>query len=164
MDINWSDLWELTLPWAEIVIRGSAIYWFLLILFRVVLRRGVGSVGIADILMVVIIADASQNAMAGPSTSIVDGMLLIATLAAWNLLLDWLAYRFQWVDKLMTSPPLVLVKHGKLHRANMRREFLSQDELMSKLRNNGIEHLKEVKYAIMEGDGEISVIKQQDKQ
>lgn len=158
MDINWAELWSLSLPWAEIVIRGSAIYWFLLILFRVVLRRGVGSVGIADILMIVILADASQNAMAGPSVSITDGILLVSTLATWNVLLDWLSYRYPLVDRLMSATPLVLIKHGRVLHRNLRKEHLSMSELMSKLRTEGIENIKQVKLAMMESDGEISCI------
>ena len=70
-------------PW-ELVLRGSAMYWFLFLLFRLVLRRDAGSIAIADILLLVLIADASQNAMAGGYDHVADGMVLVATIAAWN--------------------------------------------------------------------------------
>ena len=92
--VDWGELFGLSMPALELVIRGSATYWFLFLLFRFVLRRDIGSIGITDVLFVVIIADAAQNAMAGEYKSITDGFILIATIAAWNVLLDWLNFKF----------------------------------------------------------------------
>ncbi len=77
-------------PIWEMVLRGSVIYWFLLLVFRFVLRRVAGSLGMADLLFVVLIADASSNAMQGEYKTIGDGLVLLATLIGWNFLLDWL--------------------------------------------------------------------------
>ena len=71
--IDWGELFGLSMPALELVIRGSVIYWFLFLMFRFVLRRDIGSIGITDVLFVVIIADAAQNAMAGEYKSITDG-------------------------------------------------------------------------------------------
>lgn len=157
--MNFGELFGIHMPVAEIVVRGTAIYWALFLLFRFVLRRDVGSVGIADILLLVIIADASQNAMAGEYKSISEGLLLIATIAGWNLALDWLAYKSHWVDKLVKPSVLPLVRHGRLVKANLAREFMSAEDLMAKLREHGISKLHEVRHAYMESDGEITVIK-----
>ena len=81
-----SSTFLLTVPVWEIIIRGSIIYWFLFLIFRSILRRSMGSVGVSDFLFVVIIADASQNAMSGDAKSISDGMMLIAVLVFWNLM------------------------------------------------------------------------------
>lgn len=158
-DINWTALFALSTPLAEIFIRGTAIYWFLFLIFRFIIRRDVGSVGIADILILVIVADASQNAMAGEYTSVSDGMILIATLIGWNILLDWLAYRFNIVRRFAEPSSLQLVRNSKLLRRNMRREFITDDELWSKLREQGIESLDQVKAAYLEPDGTFSVIR-----
>lgn len=157
--MNFDELFGIHMPVAEILVRGTCIYWALFLLFRFVLRRDVGSMGIADILLLVIIADASQNAMAGEYKSISEGLLLIATIAGWNLLLDWLAYRSHWVDKLVKPSVLVLVRHGRIVKKNMDHELMTAEDLMAKLREHGISRLAEVRHAYMESDGEITVIK-----
>ena len=153
------DLLHFSVDPLEIVLRGSAMYGFLWVLFRFVLQRDTGSMAVADILLLVLIADASQNAMAGGYDSLADGMLLVATIAAWNYLLDWASYRWPAVRRWVEPAPLLLVRNGQLIRANMRREMISLDELKASLREQGIENMHEVKTARMEADGQISVIR-----
>lgn len=145
-------------PW-ELVLRGSAMYWFVYLLFRFVLRRDVGSIAIADILLLVLIADASQNALAGGYTTIAEGCLLVATIAGWNYALDWASFHIPLVRRLAEAPPLPLIRRGRVLRANLRREMLSLDDLLSKLRQQGVEDVSQVKAAFMESDGMISVIR-----
>jgi len=145
-------------PW-ELVLRGTAMYWFLYLLFRFVLRRDVGALGIADVLLLVLIADASQNAMAGGYTTVLEGCVLVATIAGWNYLLDWSSYRYAFVRRLTEPPPLLLIRHGHVVRANLRKEMLSVDDLRSKLRQQGVDDVIDVKSAFMESDGNISVIR-----
>ena len=88
--MDWSSLFALNVsPW-ELIIRGSVMYWFLFLVFRFLLRRDVGSIGVADVLLVVLIADASQNAMTADYTTVTEGLVLVSTLIGWNYLLDWL--------------------------------------------------------------------------
>lgn len=153
------SLFEITVHPAELILRGTVMYWFLFLLFRFVLRRDMGSIGVADVLLLVIIADASQNALAGGYQSITDGMILVATIASWNWLLDWAGYRFPVLRQLLEAKALPLVRNGRVIRRNLRSEMITTDELMAKLREHGIEKLEQVKMATMESDGEISVIK-----
>src|SRR5512134_1099179 len=102
------DLFGFTVSPFELVLRGSVVYWLLFLLFRFVLRRDAGSLGIADILLLVLIADASQNAMSGGYQSIAEGAVLVGTIAGWNWLMDWGAYRFNAVRRLSEPGPLVL--------------------------------------------------------
>lgn len=157
--IDWGELFELSLSPIEIIVRGTAMYWFLFLLFRFVIRRDVGAVGIADVLLLVIVADASQNAMAGEYTSVTDGMLLVSVLIGWNYLLDWLSFNFEWFRRMVDPPALPLIKDGRILYRNMRRELITEDELWSRLRQNGVEKLAQVQYACMESDGQISVIR-----
>ena len=152
-------LFGLSLPPAELVIRGTAIYWFLFLLFRFVLRRDTGAMAITDVLLLVVIADAAQNAMAGEYTSITDGVLLVSTIAAWNYGLDWAAFRYEPMRWLVEGDPVRLITDGKVHRRNLRRELMTMDDLMAALREHGLERLDQVKCARMEKDGEISVIR-----
>lgn len=157
--MDWGELFGLSISPLELFVRGSAIYWFIFLIFRVVMRREIGAIGFADVLVIVLIADASQNAMAGEYRSITEGMLLISTIVFWNVLIDWAAHRWPRVARLLEPPPLVLVERGRMLRANMRREFLTPEELHGKLREKGVEKLSQVKRAVMESDGEISVIR-----
>jgi len=135
------------------------MYLSLFVLLRVVRKRQGGTFSTADLLLVVLLADASQNGMAAEYKSITDGLLLVLTLVFWNYSLDWLGYRYKFFDRLVFPPPLPLVQNGKLLRRNMKQELISQAELMAHLREEGIEKLEEVKSACMEGDGQISVVR-----
>ncbi len=157
--VDLPKLFGLSMPVLELVLRGSAIYCFLFVIFRFVIRRDVGSVGIADLLILVLVADASQNAMAGEYKTITDGLVLISTLIGWNVLLDWLAFRFRWVRRFAEPSTLLLVRNGRMLLHNMRREFITEEELWAQLRKEGIEHLSQVKAVYLEADGEFSVIR-----
>ncbi len=152
-------LFELNLPWWELVVRGSVMYWLLFAIFRFMLRRNVGSLGIADVLLLVLIADSAQNAMAGGYDTITEGALLIGTIAGWNYLLDWASYRFAAVRRFAEAPPLLLVSKGRILRHNLHKELVTLEELMSKLREKGLENVASVKAAYMEGDGQVTVIR-----
>lgn len=154
---DWQHMFASDTPLLEIFIRGSCMYLALFVMLRFILERIAGTLSISDLLMVVLIADAAQNGMANDYRSITDGLLLVATLIFWNFTLDWLAYHFPRLEKFIHPPPLKLVQHGKLLRKNMRRELITQDELMSHLREQNVHSLDNVKVAYMEGDGRISV-------
>ena len=159
MDANkLSELFSFGLsPW-ELIVRGTAVYWFLFLLFRFVMRRDIGSIGVADVLLLVIIADASQNAMAGPYETVADGFVLVGTIAAWNVLLDWGSFHSRWLRRLVDPPAVVLVRRGRLLQRALSRHFLTVPELMGKLREQGIDDLRKVKFARLEADGQLSVI------
>lgn len=156
--IDWHTFFIPSLPVGEIFLRGTIVYFFLFIVLRL-LRREAGALGISDLLVVVLIADAAQNAMAHDYKSITEGLVLVSTLAFWNYFLDWLGYHFPAVQRLLRPPPRLLIKDGRLQRRNLRLEMVTEEELMGKLREEGIERLEEVKQSYIEADGTISVIK-----
>jgi uncharacterized membrane protein YcaP (DUF421 family) len=159
MSPDWNEIFGLSVSPLELVVRGTAMYLLLFLLFRVVVRRRVGAVGMADILVLVIIADAAQNGMSGEYRSITEGAILIATIITWNVLLDWATYKSSRLQKILEPPPLLLIDNGRVLRRNLRVEFVSEDELRSKLREHGVTDYAQVAKAYMEGDGEVSVIK-----
>jgi uncharacterized membrane protein YcaP (DUF421 family) len=153
------NLFQIHVPVLELMLRGTLVYWLLFCIFRFVLRRDVGAVGIADILLLVVIADAAQNAMAGGYQTVTEGGILVITIVAWNWLLDLLSYRFPAVRRFAQPNRLTLIRAGVPQRHNMRREFITIDELEEKLREQGIDKMSDVKMAYLEGDGQISVIR-----
>lgn len=154
-----AGLFEVHVPILELMLRGTLVYWLLFLIFRFLLRRDVGAVGIADILLLVIVADAAQNAMSGGYQTFAEGAILVLTIVLWNWLLDVLAYHFASIRRFATPGRLTLVRNGLAQRRNLRREYITMDELHEKLREQGIEKLADVKAAYLEGDGEISVIR-----
>jgi uncharacterized membrane protein YcaP (DUF421 family) len=159
--MDWSELFGLSVsPW-ELVIRGSAMYLFLFLLFRVVVKRRVGAVGMGDILVLVIVADAAQNGMAGEYRSITDAFILVGTIIGWNTLVDWLTYRWPRLQKILEPPPLLLVDDGRVLWRHLRHEFMSEQDLKTKLREHGVTDPRQVAKAFMEADGQVTVIKKQ---
>ena len=162
--MDFAGLFALHTPPLELVVRGTLMYWFLLLIFRFVLRRDPGSLGVADILLVVIIADASQNAMSGGYDSVAEGLILVSTLVFWNYVLDWASVRWPAVHKLTEPPPLQLVKDGQMLMKNLRKQFLTRSDLEAQLRQAGVEDVGRVRAAYLEGDGKLSVLKYEGEQ
>jgi uncharacterized membrane protein YcaP (DUF421 family) len=160
--VDWQYFFVPSVALAEIILRGSLIYLGIFALMRFVLKREAGTIGLPDLLMTVLIADAAQNAMAVEYHSITEGFLLIITIVFWNYTLDWLSQRFPRMARLLHPPPLPLVKDGRLLHRNMRRELITEEELRSHLRQQGIEEFAQVQAAYMEGDGQISIIPRED--
>jgi uncharacterized membrane protein YcaP (DUF421 family) len=164
MEIDWKLIFSPDVPLLEIVLRASVMYISLFVLLRVILKRQTGSLGMTDLLLITLLADASQNAMAGEYTSIIDGIVLVTTIIFWNYAFDWLSFKFEWFSRLIEPAPLLLVKDGRLLRKNMRKELISEAELMSQLREQGLDDASEVKEAYMESDGQFSVVQKKEKQ
>lgn len=164
MNIDWKTIFLPNVPLLEIIIRASVMYISLFVLLRVILKRQTGTLGMSDLLLITLLADASQNAMAGEYTSIIDGIVLVTTIIFWNYAFDWLSFRSEWFSHLIEPAPLLLIKDGKLLYRNMRKELITKDELMSQLREQGLDDPAMVKEAFMESDGQFSVVQRKEKQ
>jgi uncharacterized membrane protein YcaP (DUF421 family) len=153
-----TSLFQFQMNPVELVLRGTFMYWFLFLAFRFVLRRDAGGIGIPDILLIVLVADASQNAMAAEYRSVPEGLVLVSTLLAWNLVLDWAGYRWDAMRRFVEPRPLLLIRHGRVIHRNLRREFLTLDDLQAQLRMAGVSSISAVRSAFMEADGKLSVV------
>ena len=159
LSVNWNALFVPHGSLLEVVLRGSVMYLALFALLRILARRHTGTIGSPDLLVIVLIADAAQNGMAGEYRSITEGVLLCGTILGWSALLDWLSFRFQFLRGILESSPLPIVRDGVMLRRNMRQELITVDELMSHLREEGIEDVAAVSLACVEPDGTISVLR-----
>lgn len=119
-----------------------------------------GSLGISDFLFVVILGDAAQNSMIGDGTSALDSMVLIATLVFWSYMLDFMSFHLPFMQRSTSEPRLCVVRDGRLLRRNMRREYITDEELDAKIREEGLEDISMVKRMFLEADGEMSPIRQ----
>lgn len=156
--IDWREMFVPTGSLPELVVRGSLMYLLILAGFRV-FRRDAGSLSVSDLLVVVLIADAAQNGMAGEYKSVTEGAIVVGTIFAWNYALDWLAYRSRFVYWLLHPPPLPLVRNGQIQYRNLRSELITKDDLLAQLREQGVEDVGNVKKCFLESDGRISVVR-----
>jgi uncharacterized membrane protein YcaP (DUF421 family) len=160
LNLDWQGLFVPSQPVLETIVRGTATYLALFLLLRL-FRRQTSSLGPADLLVLLLIADASQNAMAGEYHAITDGLILVATIMFWEYVIDFLSFYIPAFGHLVNRQPLPVVEQGKVNHENLRKELLSEDELMSQIRQKGVDELSHVKQSLIEGDGHISVITDQ---
>jgi uncharacterized membrane protein YcaP (DUF421 family) len=157
MSVDWSQVFGVSTPPIEVVVRGTVMYLSIFLILRVVFKRESGGTGVTDLLVVVLIADAAQNGMAGDYRSVPEGLLLVATIIFWSGLLNALAYLVRPFRRVVRHKPLVLVRDGCLLRGNMAKELVTDEELFSQLREHGVTGLGQVRMARMEPDGKLSV-------
>lgn len=157
INIDWRSMFVPTESVLEVVLRGTIMYLGMFALLRV-FRRQAGSVGIADLLVIVVIADAAQNGMAGDSRSITEALLLITTIVLWDWFFDWLGFRSPFWERILQPSPLLMVENGKIVKANLDKEFINEEELLGQLREQGIGDISRVKKCYLESNGHFSVL------
>lgn len=157
--IDWHALFVPQRPLLELVVRGTVMYLLLFLCLRFVLKRQTAALGISDLLVIVLIADAAQNGMVGKADSITENGVVVLTILFWSYAFDRAAEASPIIERLLRPPPLPLVRNGHMLRQNMHRESVTPEELMTQLREAGIESVADVKVARLEGDGHISIIR-----
>jgi uncharacterized membrane protein YcaP (DUF421 family) len=155
---RWDDLFVPDMGLLESFLRGTLVYFAVLILFRVFPRRQVGAVGLTDVLLVVLVSECVSQALTDKSSSVTNGIVAVSALLFWNLVLDWAGHRWPRFQRLLEPKPLPLIRDGELQRKNLEKERISEDELLSHLRQKGIDDVARVKSAHMEPEGKISVV------
>jgi uncharacterized membrane protein YcaP (DUF421 family) len=144
----------------ELLVRSLVIYASLVVFMRNVLRRASGRLAMMDVVFGFLIAKAAGNAL-GNHTSVGDAVVLTGTLMGWNYLFNLLSFHVPLVERLVSAPPLQVVRDGRLILRNMHRELLTEDELMDNLRRQGVDRLQDVKAAYIQAGGRITVIRQE---
>ena len=141
-----------------IALRTLAVYLALLVGLRIAGKRELGQMTSFDLVVVLIIANAVQNAMVGPDTSLTGGLVAAATLLAINRLASLFGLHEVWIWRQLAGSPTLLVHEGVLLEDHLRREGVTKDEVMQALREHGVDELESIKSAVLEVDGTISVI------
>ena len=159
MQTDWSLLFRLEMSLPEIVVRGTLVYVALCLLLRVVLKRQAGRVSLSDLLVVSVVAGICRNPLVRDAYSISDGIAVVVVVLAWSYALDWLSYHSSFAHRLIHPKPIILIRDGKVLTDNLRRELMTESQLRSQLRKNGVQDPAEVAEAILEASGQVSVIK-----
>jgi uncharacterized membrane protein YcaP (DUF421 family) len=148
MDVN-----ELLLT----ALRATFVYFFLLLVVRVLGKREVGATSAFDLIVALILGEVVDEIIYGDVTML-QGVTAIVVVALWHLVNSWASFKSQFIDRLTGAPPTVMVRNGQIQRKNLARERLNEEELLSELRMMGVEDPKEVKQATLEPNGKISVL------
>lgn len=154
---SWAPVWALETPLAELALRALVLYFGIVLLLRVMPRRTGGELGTMDLVMILLVTEAATHSL-GSYSSLADGLFVIVTVMIIDYAVNALSYRWKWFEWVVASPPLPLVVDGKLQRRNMRREFITEDELRAEMHAHDIRDLSEVERACVESEGEITFI------
>lgn len=156
--MDWAGLFAPSQPVLELVIRGTLTFVGLMILFRLVGQREAGGLGMTDILLIVLAADAASAGLTGDAETLADGLVLVLTILFWSVVLDAVSYRWPRLGGVLKARPRPLIEDGRLNRRAMRRELMTEEEVHSQLRLQGIEDVGLVARAYIEPNGMISVL------
>jgi uncharacterized membrane protein YcaP (DUF421 family) len=151
-------MWILSLPWWEFVLRGVIVYFFLIVLLRLTGKRQIGQMAPFDLVLLLVLSNAVQNAMNGGDNSVIGGMVSAVTLVATNWLVGLVTYKSKRLETLVEGRPEVLIHNGKLFEEALTHTKITHHELMTALRAAGCATVEEVRGALLETDGSISVI------
>lgn len=142
----------------DIAFRSACVYVFMIVSFRVFGKRELSQLSLADLALVVLISNAVQNAMVGENTSLIGGLTAGTVLFALNMIVGYLMFRFKPIRNIIQSEPVTLIYNGRVIKKHLADVLLSEDELQAAIREHGVAHFSDVSVAIMEVDGNISVI------
>jgi uncharacterized membrane protein YcaP (DUF421 family) len=151
-------MWHLSLPWWEFVVRGLVVYLFLILILRLTGKRQIGQMSPFDLVLLLVLSNAVQNSMNGGDNSVAAGLILAVTLVGANWITGYLTYRSKTVERLIDGSPQVLLHDGVLYQKTMENAQVTREELLSALRAEGFSEFGDVRAAILENDGSISVI------
>ncbi|MGH2459220.1 MAG: DUF421 domain-containing protein [Chloroflexota bacterium] len=141
-----------------IAAKTAVIYVFLVVGLRLIGKRELGQMTIYDLVLIVVLANSVQNAMVGPDTTLVGGLVASVTLLSLNRLFTFLLVRYPRLEQRMVGEPILIVRDGRILWGQLRRAGLTRELLMAALREHGVGRLEDVKMAVLEVDGTISVV------
>jgi uncharacterized membrane protein YcaP (DUF421 family) len=152
-----TDLIKLGVPAWDLVLRSIVVYVGLLLALRLFGKREVGQFTVYDLVFILLVANAVQPAMTGPDTSLLGGLLIIATLVLVNFVVGRLN-AFMWFQRFFSAEPTIIISHGSYLDSALRREGVNREEADTAIREHGLDSVKDVKLGVLEPDGTISIV------
>ncbi len=145
-------------PYFDIIIRSAAVYFFMVVALRLFGKKELSQLNTADVILILLISNSVQNAMVGSDTSLWGGLAAAAVLFIINFTLKKLMYKFPKFSDFMQEKPEILIHDGKIDFKALSKLNITHDELKEAIREHGVEHFSDVKLAMLEIDGNISII------
>jgi uncharacterized membrane protein YcaP (DUF421 family) len=159
MHTQFAQMFDLSMPWWAFVLRACAVYFVLLGMIRLSGKRTMGQFTAFDMLLVVLLGNAVQNALLGGDNSIAGGLLLAATLIALNGMVGLVSARSDRIEALVEGTPVLLAHDGKVYKDVLRRELVSRQDFEKAMREAGIEGVDDIRLAVLETNGHITVVR-----
>ena len=156
-----SELFDLKIPWWEIVLRASVVYFVLLALLRLSGKRTVGQFTPFDLLVLVLLGDAVQGSMIAGDQSLQGGLILTATLLGWNRVVGYVTARSEPVAKVVEGKADILARNGEVFHEAMKSADLTLDDLEEAMRDHSVPSINKIRLAVLEKDGTITVLPRQ---
>ncbi len=154
-----SQMWGISFPWWQFVLRAIVVYGSIIFLLRLAGKRQIGQMSTGEFVAILLISNAVQNSMNGGDNSITGGLILAVVIIGISILVDYGTYKSRKLEHLIQGRPTLLIHNGVVLEDRMRKELLSDYELKTILRKQGIHTYEDIAAAIMESDGSVSVIK-----
>ena len=150
-------MWNLSLPWWEFILRGTIVYVFLLLILRVTGKRQTGQLAPFDLVLLLVLSNAVQNAMNGGDNSVLGGIISAATLIALHYAVAFMTFKSKTLEAWIEGTPRILIHNGKLNEEVVRGELLTRHELAAALRAAGCAEIEHIHVATLENNGQITV-------
>lgn len=142
----------------DLVIRATVIFFFILLITRVIGRRELGELQPFDLILLVVLGDLVQSGISQSDESVTGTLIIISTIALLTVIVSWVSFRMPFMRTVTEGEPIVLVQDGRPVERNMRRERITLNDLQEEARRNELSSIAELQWAILEGDGHISCI------
>ncbi|MCR6625947.1 MAG: DUF421 domain-containing protein [Pseudoxanthomonas sp.] len=161
MSATFAEMFDLAMPWWAFVLRACLVYFLLLAMIRMTGKRTMGQFTPFDMLLVVLLGNAVQNALLGQDTSVGGGLLLAATLIALNWIVGLASARSPKVERWVEGSPVLLAREGQVYRDVLRRELISHEDFEKAMREAGCLDVADIQLAVLENNGHITVVTRQ---
>lgn len=152
------DIAILVEKYGSIMVSSACVYIFIILAIRLFGKKEFAQLSVFDLVFVLLISNAVQNAMVGSDTSLTGGLVAALTLFMLNTFLKYITFKFPSLQKVLTGEPIMLIYKGMVKDENLRKEHISMNELLEAVHEHGIHNIKDVDLAILESDGNISVL------
>jgi uncharacterized membrane protein YcaP (DUF421 family) len=155
-------IFDIYQPWWELILRAVVVYLFLIVLLRLTGKRQVGQLAPFDLVLLLVLSNAVQNAMNAGDNSLIGGLISASTLVGLNFVVGYATFRSKRLEGLIEGRPEVLIHNGKLYEKVMARAQLTHHELDAALRRAGCACVQDVQYAVLENNGSITVVQRKE--
>ena len=142
----------------DLVLRAAFVFFFILLLTRVIGKRELGSLQPLDLVLLIVLGDALQQGLTQDDYSLTGAVLVVGTIAVLQVFVSWVSYRFPRARPILDGEPIIIVQDGQVIERNIKRERLTPDDIAEEARKQHIAHLADVRYAVLETGGTISFI------
>ena len=150
-------MFNISVPWWELIVRGLVVYVFLIALLRLTGKRQIGQLSPFDLVLLLILSNAVQNSMNAGDNSLIGGLISATTLVAVNYMVGLITFKSKKLEAIIDGRPQVLIHDGKLFEDVMNEAKLTRRELDATLRQSGYFEIADIKLAILENNGSVTV-------